>query len=144
MILFLLSLMSCHKPLTYVGARNYFSNRRCAKTLKYHMEMAGCKEMIVQKETEYQWLIRCQKPDHLRGEFWDNYILGFPLRWQYTNPTIFRSLRSTPFALITIFASKLSPQISEKNLSERLTYNVCRFPFAFLRAHACHFHRYEY
>ena len=39
--------------------------------------MAGCKEMIVQKETEYQWLIRCQKPDHIRGEFWDNYIFRF-------------------------------------------------------------------
>jgi len=74
MILFLLSLMSCHKPLTHIGAKNYFADAGCVKTLKYHMNLVGCKEMQVEKESEYQWLIRCHKPDDLRGEFWDNYI----------------------------------------------------------------------
>lgn len=74
MILFLLSLMSCHKPLSHVGARDYFANTNCVETLKYHMGLVGCRDMQVQKETEYQWLVRCIKPNHARGEFWDNYI----------------------------------------------------------------------
>ena len=77
MIIFLLSLISCHKPLTHIGARNYFADRKCAETLKYHMKMVGCKEMQVQKETEFQWLVRCHKSDKLRGDFWDNYIFRF-------------------------------------------------------------------
>ena len=86
MILFLLSLMSCHKPLTHIGARNYFADAGCAKTLKYHMKIVGCKEMQVEKESEYQWLVRCYKPDHLRGEFWDNYIFRFSPAVAVYNP----------------------------------------------------------
>ena len=74
MILFIAMMISCHKPLNHIGARNYFANTKCVETLKYHMKIAGCDGMQVEKETDYQWLIRCHKPDNLRGEFWDNYV----------------------------------------------------------------------
>ena len=74
MILFLLSLVSCHKPLTHIGAKNYFANTKCVETLKYHMSIVGCEKMQVEQETDFQWLIRCYKPDKDRGEFWDNYV----------------------------------------------------------------------
>lgn len=77
MILFLLSLMSCHKPLTHLGAKQYFSNQNCAETLKYHFDLVGCKDIIAEQENQFQWLVRCQKPDHERGDFWDNYIFRF-------------------------------------------------------------------
>ena len=74
MILFLLSLISCHKPLNHQTARHYFANTNCVETLKYHMGLAGCDKMQVEQESEVQWLVRCYKPDKERGEFWDNYV----------------------------------------------------------------------
>tara|TARA_R100000808_G_scaffold24954_1_gene59855 strand:- start:422 stop:799 length:378 start_codon:yes stop_codon:yes gene_type:complete len=74
MILFLLSLMACHKPLTHIGAKNYFSNQNCGESLKYHLGLAGCVEMAVVQTDDAEWLIRCHKPKSDRGDFWDNYV----------------------------------------------------------------------
>jgi len=74
LIFFIVMTLSCHKPLTHIGAKNYFADAGCARTLKYHMKMVGCKDIQVEQESEHQWLVRCFKPDKLRGEFWDNYI----------------------------------------------------------------------
>ena len=74
MILFLLSLMSCHKPLNHITAKQYFSAERCVETLEYHLKLVGCEKIQTQSDGPFHVLIRCHKKDSERGEFWDNYV----------------------------------------------------------------------
>ena len=70
-------LLSCVKKpdLNSATIRDYFGDTNdCVATLEQGLHESDCPMVRHYKTSEYDIILRCDKLDRKRGEFWDNYV----------------------------------------------------------------------